>query len=486
MSFVSLICSQTWELIGLKSNKLHSPINILNDDVLLNIFHLYRLAYPDEYEDGTGIDIAWYRQRWWYKLAHVCRLWRNIILGSPSWLDLHLYCTNGVPVADMLAHSPHLPLTIDYHTSDHGREMLTAEDELGIFLALSYRDRVRHIYFWMLPNVGKFVSVMDDQFPILERMYIHSQTEEVVLPVTFQAPNLRNLTLWPASLPIGSPLLTTTAGLVALMLSDIPASAYFPPSYLLARLSLLPQLEKLSVGFKFPITNRDVEGPLHQTPDMTTLANLRWFVFYGESAYLDDIVAWITAPSLNFLHLEFFNQLSVTVPRLLQFMQTSASLRFSVVELTLDEDSVYVNADPLRVISPLDLRIVCDHLESQVASAVQIFDTLSPLLSAVEQVTLNYERHYDSSEWHSNIDRRQWRELFRPFINAKSICVRGTPVGEILRPLLSQDGEPPLELLPNLEEVEYSRGGDAQDVLTAFVDERQVAGYPVNLNLVDP
>jgi hypothetical protein len=452
--------------------------------VLLNIFYLYRLAEPDEYEDEKGLlNYRWDRQRWWYKLAHVCRLWRHIILQSPSRLDLHLYCANGVPIADMLAHSPPLPLTIHYRTSSLGE--ITAEDESGILLALSHRDRVRRVDFWMLPNVGKFVAVMDDQFPALERMYIFSRTE-VVLPVTFQAPNLRQLRLWTASLPIGSPLLTTTAGLVTLILSDIPASAYFPPSYILTRLSLLLQLEKLSIGFKSPIPtgNHNDEGQLHQSPDMTTLPNLRWFVFHGASAYyLDGLVAWITAPSLSFLHVKFFNQLSFTVPRLLQFMKTSESLSFSSVELALQRYSVRVTADPWRKSSPLDLRIICDHLESQVASAVQIFGTLSPLLSAVEQVTFSYERHYESSEWDNNVHRRQWRELVRPFINAKTVCVEGAPVGEMLRPLLSHDGEPPLELLPNLEEVEHSGGGGDQDVLTAFVDERQVAGHPVNLSL---
>jgi hypothetical protein len=449
--------------------------------VLLNIFHLYRLAEPDEYENENGLlTYRWDRQRWWYKLAHVCRQWRNIILESPSLLDLHLYCANGVPVADMLAHSPPLPLAIHYRTS----WKITAEDESGILLALSHRDRVRRVDLWMLSNMGKFVAAMDDQFPVLECMYIFSQTEEV-LPVTFQAPNLRQLRLWTASLPIESPLLTTTAGLVTLVLSDIPPFAYFPSSYLRTRFSLLLQLEKLSIGFRSPIPDHDVEWQLHQTPDMITLPNLRWFVFHGASAYcLDGLVAWITAPSLSFLHVKFFDQLFSTVPPLLQFMQTSESLSFSSVKLALEEDCVHVTAGPWRASSPLDLRIICDHLEWQVASAVQILGTLSPLLLAVEQVTLSYaERHYEPS-WHNSVHRSQWRELVRPFINAKTFRVEGAPVGEMLRPLLSHDGEPPLELLQSLEEVEYSWEDDAEDVLIAFVNERQGAGHPVNLRLV--
>ncbi|KAI0276410.1 hypothetical protein BGY98DRAFT_986246, partial [Russula aff. rugulosa BPL654] len=48
----------------------------------------------------------WVEERWWYRLAHVCQRWRNLILGSATYLGLCLVCTYGTPVADMLAHSP--------------------------------------------------------------------------------------------------------------------------------------------------------------------------------------------------------------------------------------------------------------------------------------------------------------------------------------------------------------------------------------------
>ena len=72
------------------------------------------------------------------KMAEV----RNLILGSASYLGLGLVCTYGMPVADMLAHSPPLPLVIDYERTD-----VTAEDEEAIILALEQRDRVRRICF---------------------------------------------------------------------------------------------------------------------------------------------------------------------------------------------------------------------------------------------------------------------------------------------------------------------------------------------------
>jgi hypothetical protein len=131
------------------------------------------------------------------------------------------------------------------------------------------------------------------------------------------------------------------------------------------------------------------------------------------------------------------------------------------------------------------LRIGRRHLCQQVASAIQFLGTLSPVLSIVEQVTFSYEVHKQSSEWDNNVDRRQWRELLRPFTNAKAIHVQGDLVSQMFGSLPSDNGEPPLELLPNLEEVGYSGGGDARDAITAFINERQVAGHPVSLRLVD-
>jgi hypothetical protein len=82
------------------------------------------------------------KARWWYKLVHVCRRWWHLILSSPVRLGLHPVCTYDTPVADMLAHSPPLPLIITY--LDENRDA-SVEDEGAILLALQDRDRVRRI-----------------------------------------------------------------------------------------------------------------------------------------------------------------------------------------------------------------------------------------------------------------------------------------------------------------------------------------------------
>ena len=114
-----------WLVNNMDNSRRTVLIHILDDDSLLHVFYLYQPLFRDE--DGIA---DWRNKgRWWYALAHVCRRWRNIILGSATYLGLSLHCTNGTPVAEMLAHSPPLPLVVGYFIKD--RE-LTTEDEEGL------------------------------------------------------------------------------------------------------------------------------------------------------------------------------------------------------------------------------------------------------------------------------------------------------------------------------------------------------------------
>ena len=70
----------------------------------------------------------------------------------------------------MLAHSPPLPLTVDYDSEDG----ITAEDEEGIFLALEQRHRVRHLRLELpVQNLQKLVMAIDEEFPILEYLIVY-------------------------------------------------------------------------------------------------------------------------------------------------------------------------------------------------------------------------------------------------------------------------------------------------------------------------
>ena len=181
----------------------------------------------------------------------------------------------------MLAHSPPLPLTVDYRSEDG----ITAEDEEGILLALEQRHRVRHLRL-ILPvqNLQKLLMAIDEEFPILEYLIMEPSLKDntaLMLPGTLQAPHLRYLALQGFASRIRSQLLPTAASLVTLSLTVDHESAYFQPNILLQSISLMLQLESLAIYFSFPIPNRDVERQLALTPitTHTTLPNLLVFWF---------------------------------------------------------------------------------------------------------------------------------------------------------------------------------------------------------------
>jgi hypothetical protein len=171
-------------------------------------------------------------------------------------------CTYGTPVADMLAHSPPLPLVIDYYEDTD----ITAEDEEAIILALKQRDRVRRIRFNMSVLKLQLIMAIDEEYPILEYLILAVPPEErsavLTLPETLQTPHLRHLSI-SGSIPIRFQLLTTAVGLVTLHLTLFHPSTYLQPTVLLQSLSSMPQLEILVIIFFFDVPNRDVVEAAH-------------------------------------------------------------------------------------------------------------------------------------------------------------------------------------------------------------------------------
>jgi hypothetical protein len=439
----------------------------------------------------------WNRERWWYRLVQVCRRWRYLVLDSAFHLRLSLVCTRGTPVADMLAHSPPLPLIIDHLDQNHD---ITAEEEEGIILALQHRDRVRRIRLLNpIAIFRKLIIALDGEFPILEHLTIHQQryhlpviinhNTNLKFPETFQAPHLRQLLLMNFAIPIGSTLLTTMGNLVTLSLNLIPPSTYFHPNALLQRLSLMPQLETLGITFNNYYPSGDVGRQLLRTPIMTriTLPNLRWLGFRGASAYLEALLPWVTVPFLEKIQVYFFNQLTYSIPHLQQFMNSAGNLRLKSAALAFHDDYFHVVAFPYKGarMFTLDMELGGRHLDWHVASAAQVFHMLSTVFSAVEHLSLQYERHFTSSEWNNEADRTQWRELLELFNNAKTLHVLNAGAysltEQLFRALQPDEGESATALLPELQEITYSPILDFHHAFTPFIDARQKAGRPVTL-----
>jgi hypothetical protein len=469
------------------NSPLTASIHILDNDSLLNVFYLYRPFLLGEEDDPDsrllGGARGWARGRWWYKLAHVCQRWRNVVLGSASYLGISLVCTDGTPVADMLTHSPPLPLDIDYYPGAD----IAGEDEEGAIIALKKYDRVRRVRLRMrATSLQKLIVVMGDEYPILEYLIIWHPVEGnstfLTFPGTFQAPHLRHLALLSFALPTGSRLLTNAVGLVTLSLIIVHPSTYFYPDTLLQWLSSMPQLKTLLISFLYPDPDDDdddEEGQLMQMPII--LPNLHSFTFLGVGTYFEALVYHITAPRLENLQLEFFDRPTFSIPRPPQFVSTT-NLRFNTAKFKFNDNKVDVSVYPHGEAETYALSIMvhCRHLDWQVSSAAQVFGLLGPMFSAVEHLTLEHRVYNQSSEEHE-ADYTEWRKLLSSFRNAKTLHVAEGLVEELSRYLQPDDGEPSLETLPELQELTYSGSGNSGGAFTSFINARQNAGRPITL-----
>ena len=475
----------------LTTSPYRTTIHILNDDVLLNIFYLYLpISLPVDGDTDYLLNVKeWHQHRWWYKLTHVCQRWRSLILASASYLRLSLFCTYRTPVAEMLAHSPPLPLIIDYFDNI---QHLTPEDEEGILLALQHRDRVRSICLLMhAPCLQKFTTAMDDNFAILECLAIVPliiQDTRLVLPKTFQAPHLCHLLLMNFAFPIGSSFFTAApaVNLVSLSLSNILQSKNFHLNHLLQPLLHIPQLETLSIHFRFPFPNHYFERQLLHSPIMThiTLPNLRIFAFGGTCACLEALLPHMTTPLLETLQIQFFPQNPLSVPHLQQFLSAMENPKFSHATLSFDNGRVLMSVYPHAAarMNLLSMEVSSPHLDWQVPDAAQIFDTLKIVSSSVEYLILKYTHSYVVEPGYGGeADRSQWRELLRPFSNLTALHVPSELIQELSLSLTSVNGESPMELLPKLVELSYSGSYNGGDAFTRFIVSRHNAGHPVAL-----
>jgi hypothetical protein len=103
------------------------------------------------------------------------------------------------------------------------------------------------------------------------------------------------------------------------------------------------------------------------------------------------------------------------------------------------------------------------------------------MFSAVEYLVLQHKVHSESSEEHNEVDRTEWRKLLRPFSNVKTLRIEKELVKDLSRCLQLEDGELPLELLPELQELRTFGSSDTGDAFTSFIDARRNAGRPVTL-----
>ena len=317
-------------------------IDMLPDDVLLAIFDFYL-------DKKAHIDA-------WHKLVHVCRTWRNIVFGSPSRLNLRLYCKSTTRVWKTLDIWPRLPIAIRiFNIQIYNIEIVLS--------GLGHTDLINELQFWRVPSdqLKELVGAMRRPYPALADLTLEPGDEKVLtIPDSFlggSAPRLRSLNLYHIRFRGLPNLLLSATHLVHLQLVGIPHSGYISPDTMVSCLSVLTKLEKLTIGFASPRSRPDRKSQRPPPQTRALLPVLTDLHFRGICEYLEDLVAWIDAPLLDDLEIKFFHQATFDTPQLTVFL--SRTPKFQEARVVFSDKRFSVTL-PQTCDGKLELEILSD------------------------------------------------------------------------------------------------------------------------------
>ena len=455
-------------------------IGALPDSVLLDIFDFYQEAESRDFYGGRE---PWPSQSPWIRLVHICQRWRYLAFASPLHLDLCLQCTSEASVRKTLDFWPPLPIEIfldDPHDMD------------DIIVLLEHHDCVRKIWILNLTNsqMELLVPTMQElPFPALTFLQLETSESVRVLPDMFlvgSAPCLQTLDLSGIPFPGLPRLLLSATDISNLTLQWIPHTGYISPEIMVTGLSALTRLTYLTIGFESPASRPDRRG--RRPPPLTRviLPALELLEFQGVSEYLEDLVARIDAPRLDYLHISFFNQLIFDIQQLPHFISHVGILRSSSrAEIIVTNDHIEINLYPPKGTDPpkeLNLGIYCRAVDWQVRSMAQICNQFLFLLSIVEQLNIQVSPFEWVSTWQVDMEDTQWLELFRSFTAVQTLRISDKLLPLIVPALQELTGERTMEVLPALVSLclqKYQPSESGQQAIEPFFAARQYSDHPV-------
>jgi hypothetical protein len=443
-------------------------IDSLPDVALLEVFDFY-------------VDEAW--KYGWYALVHVCQKWRELVFGFARRLNLRVHCNASTPMRKMLDVWPPLPIVIKENPcEDWGAD--------NIVLALEHNDRICQLE--LLPaassQLEKVLAAMRQPFPALTRLQLRSIDEAApVDPDSFlngSAPLLDTLVLQRIPFPGLPKLFLSATHLVRVHLSDIPHSGYISPEEMVTGLSTLTSLKSLQIKFNSPQRRPDQKNRLPPPLTHTLLPVLTMLEFKGVSEYLEDFVALIDAPLLDDLEILLFHQPIIDTPQLARFI--SGLPKFKArheARVVFSNWDVWITLLP-KIHGALKLVILCEELDLQVSSVVQVLSSSFPqaYIPAVECLHI-VEDQLDVCQ--DDVENIRWLELLRPFIAVKDLHMPCEITSFIAPALQELVGERVAEVLPSLQTLfleEQLLSEPDQEAIRQFVAARQLASHRVAIS----
>ena len=143
-------------------------------------------------------------------------------------------------------------------------------------------------------------------------------------------------------------------------------------------LSTLTRLEQLSLRFESPLSRPVRETRRLHPPTRSTLLALTYFWFEGVSEYLEDLVAQINVPLLDYLNITFFHQPIFDTPQLAQFLARTLNFQSLVEAHTVSYDGHVVVIFPQTFLRGPLLEVRCKQSDWQLSSLAQVSSSSFP------------------------------------------------------------------------------------------------------------
>ena len=467
-----------WRVLTLcdidKSTRHATTIDMLTDNVLLEVFDLFRNNH--DYASRT----VWR----WHLLVHVCQRWRQIVFASPHRLNLQILCTHRTPVRKNLCIWPVLPIVIDYHYSG---SRISPIDEDNVISALEHPDHVCYVRLDITGSqLRKIASGMQKPFPVLTRLFVGSDDVNApVLPGAFlrgSAPRLQEIALSGIPYPTLPTLLLSASDLVELSLHKIPQTGYISPEAMVACLAVLPRLSTLRIGF------RSASRPGRILPPPITrrvLPALTSFRFNGASEYLEDLVAQIDSPQLHQIFIFYWNQfVDFEVAQLSEFIDRSVGTQIALfrhAQVTFVSDWVSFTTYPRDIHPtsgslPARTLISCRGIDWQVSHMAQVLSHFSTTLSNVVHLKLEAQLGGRQLE---GIDDVEWLHLLHHFPTVRTLHVSQELAGHVAITLEDITQGLVGQVLPSLDLIRVV--GQLASSIEKFVAGRLLSGCPVTV-----
>jgi hypothetical protein len=380
---------------------------------------------------------------------------------------------------------PPLPIII----RDTGR--LSMPEDYDFDAAIMHRSRVREINLHLTRSqLQRLALAMQEQFPSLIHLQLHFHGFDgrpaLALPDGFldgSAPCLQSLELESIPFPALPKLLLSATDIVRLSLWDIPHSGYISPEVMGASLAVLANLKYLTIEFESPLSHPGRESRCPPPPTRTTLHALTHFEFKGVSVYLEDLLAWINTPSLDFIWITLFHQLIFDTPLLSKLMRSVTMIKaLDDAHMDICRYNVRLGPHPPEwsIYEKSRLRISCIKLDWRLSSLAQAFTSFFPSIHMVERLYICGDRYWGEDD----TENMQWLDVFRPFTAVKNLYVCKDLAKRIACALQELVEERVTDALPSLERLFLETDRDhpwepIQEAIEPFVAARQPLGHAI-------